>query len=195
MSSAETHLQVNLAEVDDLTVRLAAARYLGAQLAAARLGVLDIDWRTTLIESTAEPLDGIADHQHQLLRRAADQVANLPNQDWEPDMQVGWRDSLEAWFAATKQCIDTTCDVQVRFRRAAAQSTRDVHAAAAMDHDLTTASYRAGLSAAGLVSDWHRWLTDRVHSWPPGPRRDRQIDTLQDPAFKLQLQQLPRYWV
>ncbi len=194
-NAAEAHLQVTLAEIEDATYRLIAAGFLRSQLSAARLGVLDVDWRTALIESTAEPLAGLSDSHLEMRLKAADEIANIANQDWEPQMKVGWRDSLEAWHAATKRCIDHTLAAQVSLRRSAGLSSADAEAAAAMDRDLSTASYRAGLTAAGLVSDWPRWLIERVHTaWPAGARKQNQLDAMEDPAWRRQLQQLPRYW-
>lgn len=184
-------LDAAAAAVDELV----RARYLSRTLLAARMGLLgDEDWRTALIESVTA-VDGLSDSQLEVRRRAATQVADLPNQAWEPGMKVGWRDSLEGWYTATKQCIDTTAKTRIELRRTAACSPGDVTAAAAMDHDLATALYRAGLTAAGLVSDWPQWLTDRcLDTWPRGARREAQLDLLQDPAYVRQLQQLPRYW-
>ena len=40
--------------------------------------------------TVAEPLEDIGE-RHQQLLQAAEDVANLPNADWEPDMKTGWR--------------------------------------------------------------------------------------------------------
>jgi hypothetical protein len=188
-------LHAALDVIDAVTMRITAAGLLRTQLSAARLGILDIDWRTDLLARSAEPMDDLDDHHRQILDRAAAEIANIPNQAWEPDMGVGWRESLEAWYDASKRCVQDTLDAQVQLRRATGlASARDLDDAATMDLDLVIASYRAGLTSAGLVSDWHQWLTTKVHGWPRGPRRDTQLAALADPQWRQSLQQLPKYW-
>lgn len=195
MTDAEADLSHALDRIEALTYRLTYAGILRTQLWAARYGALDVDWRTAVLELAAEPLDDISDHHHQQMwRRAAEDVANLPNQDWEPDMKVGWRQSLEAWYTATKQCTDDTEEAQRCIHQDAGLSLATVELTASMDRDLDTASYRAGLTAAGLVSNWQDWLLERVRSWPHGPRREAQLAAMAEPGYIRQQQQLPRYW-
>lgn len=180
---------------DDLCQRIAVASLLHTQLMCARHGVLDVDWRTAVLVAAAEPLDDdLGEHHQQMRAQAAEKIANLANADWEPDMKVGWRASLEAWHAATTACVADLQYAQRRIHQGAKLSTSDLEAGFVMDRDLQTASYRAGLTAAGLVSDWPAWLRGRVQNWPPGPRRDSQLAALDDPDYRRQLQQLPRYW-
>lgn len=174
----------------DLSYRLMRAGILRAQLLCARLGVLDVDWRTALLDATAEAANPIE-------RQAAADIANLPDADWEPDMKVGWRRSLESWFAAMMTCIDDMQDAHRDIHRTAAGMGSDdlVLATYTMDRDVETASYRAGLTAAGMASAWEEWLRDRVLAWAAGPRRNLQLAAMSDPEYRRQLQQLPRYWV
>jgi hypothetical protein len=180
--------------LDELCQRIATAALLHTQLVCARHGVLDADWRTAVLAAAGEPVEELDEHHQQMQVQAAETIANLPNADWEPDMKVGWRASLESWHAATTACLADLQDAQRRIHQEAALSTSDLEAGFVMDRDLQTASYRAGLTAAGLVSDWPAWLRGRVQSWPPGPRRDSQLAALDDPDYRRQLQQLPRYW-
>ncbi|MFN8073565.1 MAG: hypothetical protein U0R66_17410 [Mycobacterium sp.] len=182
------------AVIDELYYRLTRASLLRVQLLSARMGVLDVDWRTSLLDAVAEPLEDIGERHQQLLLQAAEDVANLPNADWEPDMKAGWREALEAWFAATKRCLDEMEDAQRRIHAEAGLPVNDLAAGFAMDRDLETASYRAGLTAAGLVSNWFEWLGEKVQAWPHGPRRENQLQAMADPDYRRQLQQLPRYW-
>lgn len=182
------------AVIDDAYYRLTKAGLLRTQLLCARLGVLDIDWRTAVLDSVAEPLPDTGERHQELRRRAAHEVANLPNADWEPEMKAGWRTALEAWFAATKQCLDAMEDAQRRIYAEAGLSVEQLAVGFGMDRDLETASYRAGLTAAGLVSNWFEWLHERVQTWPYGPRRDTQLQAMSDPDYRRKLQQLPRYW-
>jgi hypothetical protein len=180
--------------IEDLYYQTVKATTLRTQLLCARHGYLDIDWRSALIEITAEPVEGIAE-KHQLIReRAARDVANLSDADWEPDMKVGWRASLEAWFAATKECLDDIEELQKRTRAEAGLSVDGIAERHAMDLDVETASYRAGLTAAGLVSDWYGWLLERVRKWPDAGRRDVQLAAMKDPEYRAGVQQLPAYW-
>ncbi len=180
--------------IDDAYYRLTRAGLLRVQLLCARLGVLDVDWRTAVLDSVDEPLPDTSDPHQQLRFQAAEEVANLPNADWEPDLKAGWRAALEAWFAATKQCLEEMEDAQRRIHVEAGLPVDSMAAGFAMDRDLETASYRAGLTAAGLVSNWFEWLQERVRAWPFGPRRDAQMQAMEDPDYRRQLQQLPRYW-
>ena len=180
--------------IDDAYYRLAKAGLLRSQLLCARLGALDVDWRSAVLEAVAEPIDGISERHQHLRIRAADEVANLPNADWEPDMKAGWRTALEAWYAATRQCLDEMEEAQRRIYIEAGFTLDSLAAGFAMDRDLETASYRAGLTAAGLVSNWFEWLQERVRAWPFGPRRDTQLQAMDNPDYRRQLQQLPRYW-
>lgn len=180
--------------IDDAYYRLTRAGLLRVQLLCARLGVLDVDWRTAVLDSVDEPLPDTSDPHQQLRFQAAEEVANLPNADWEPEMKAGWRTALEAWFAATKQCLEEMEDAQRRIHVEAGLPVDSMAAGFAMDRDLETASYRAGLTAAGLVSNWFEWLQERVRAWPFGPRRDAQMQAMEDPDYRRQLQQLPRYW-
>ena len=180
--------------IDDAYYRLTKAGLLRVQLLCARLGVLDVDWRTAVLDSVDEPLPDTSDHHQQLRFQVAEEVANLPNADWEPEMKAGWRTALEAWFAATKQCLEEMEDAQRRIHVEADLPVDSMAAGFAMDRDLETASYRAGLTAAGLVSNWFEWLQERVRAWPFGPRRDAQMQAMEDPDYRRQLQQLPRYW-
>ncbi len=174
--------------IADFSYRLMRAGILRAQLLRARLGVLDVDWRTELLDATAEAANPIE-------RQAAADIANLPDADWEPEMKVGWRRSLEAWYAAMMTCIDDMQDAHRDIRRIAAGMGSDDLATWAMDRDVECASYRAGLTSAGLVSAWEEWLRDRVLAWPDSHRRNLQLAAMSDPEYRRQLQQLPRYWV
>jgi hypothetical protein len=180
--------------LDDLYLQLLTAGLLHSVLLCARHGVLDADWRTAVLDDATDPVEEINDHHQQLRLQAAEAVANLANADWEPGTKVGWRTSLEAWHAASTGCLDRIEDAQRRIHAEAKLSTRDLEAGFVMDRDLETASYRAGLTAAGLVSNWQEWLRGRVQSWPRGPRRDSQLAALDDPDYRRGLQQLPRYW-
>ena len=191
---SDSDLARSAERIDDAYYRLTRAGLLRAQLLCARLGVLDVDWRTAVLDSVDEPLPDTGDRHQQLRFEAAEEIANLPNADWEPEMKAGWRTALEAWFAATKQCLDEMEDAQRRIHVEAGLPLDSMAAGFAMDRDLETASYRAGLTAAGLVSNWFEWLQDRVRAWPFGPRRDGQMQAMEDPDYRRQLQQLPRYW-
>ncbi len=180
--------------IDDLHYRLIKGALLRTQLLCARHGALDVDWRTALLNSATEPVPDISEEHQQLRLQAAEEVANMPNADWEPEMRVGWRDSLESWYAATTQCLDDIDQAQRLLHREAGLSTEALEVNAVMDRDLLTASYRAGLTAAGLVSDWLDWLRGRVQGWPPGPRRETQLAELAGEDYPRSLQQLPRYW-
>jgi hypothetical protein len=180
--------------IEDLYYRTVKATTLRAQLLCARHGYLDIDWRTALIEVTTEPIEGIAEKHQQIRERAVRDVANLSDADWEPDMKVGWRASLEAWFGATKECLDDIEELQKRTRAEAGLPVDGIAERHAMDLDVETASYRAGLTAAGLVSDWHDWLLERVRKWPDAGRRDVQLAAMKEPDYRARVQQLPAYW-
>lgn len=180
--------------IDDAFYQLTKAAMLRTQLLGARLGMLDVDWRTSVLDAVAERLPNVGDRHQELRLRAAEEVANLPNAEWEPDMKVGWRTSLESWYASTKQCLDEMEDAQRRIHIEAGLPVERLAADFAMDRDLETASYRAGLTAAGLVSNWLEWLQERVRTWPYGPRRDAQLQAMDNPDYRRELQQLPRYW-
>lgn len=180
--------------IDDLFYRLTKSSVLRTQLLCARHGVLSVDWRTQLVEVAAEPIPEISDTHQRLRLQAVDEVANMPNADWEPEMKVGWRDSLESWFAATKACLEDISETQRLLLGEARLPTAGLDAELAMDRDLETASYRAGLTAAGLVSDWMDWLHRQVRGWPSGLRREAQLAAMADDAYRRTLQQLPRYW-
>jgi hypothetical protein len=109
---------------DELTSRLITIGVLRTVLSSARHGALDIDWRTHLIAHADQPIPDLDDRHQQMVTRAITEIANIPNQAWEPDMKVGWREALEAWFAATKQAIDEALDIQRRIHQAANQSAR-----------------------------------------------------------------------
>ena len=194
MTDANADIVRSAELIEGLYHRLTKAGLLRVQLLCARQGVLDVDWRTAVLESVGEPMEGISERHQELRLQAAEEVANLPNADWEPDMKVGWREALEAWFVATKQCLDEMEDAQRRIHVEVGLPLGNLRADFAMDRDLDTASYRAGLTAAGLVSNWFEWLGERVRSWPHGPRREGQLQAMADADYRRQLQQLPRYW-
>jgi hypothetical protein len=180
--------------VDDLYYRTVKATTLRTQLLCARQGCLDVDWRTALVELVAEPVEGIAEKHQHIRERAVRDVADLADADWEPDMKVGWRASLEAWYAATKECLDALEDLAKRSRAEAGLPMAGVAERHAMDLDVETASYRAGLTAAGLVNDWYDWLQERVRKWPDAGRRDLQLAAMKEPDYRAGIQQLPAYW-
>lgn len=180
--------------LDDLYYQTTKAAMLRTQLLCAREGCLDIDWRTALMEIAAQPITGVTDHHQQIRERAASEVANLPEADWEPDMKVGWRASLEAWYITTKQCLDEIEELEKRTRVEAGLPIDGITERYAIDRDLETASYRAGLAAGGLANDWYDWLLIRVIQWPDENRRDSQIEAMEDPGYRATLQHLPAYW-
>ena len=180
--------------VEDLYYRTVKATTLHTQLLCARAGYLDVDWRTALVEAAAEPIEGIAEKHQQLRERAASDVADLSDADWEPEMKVGWRASLEAWYAATKECLAEIENLQKRTRAEAGLPVAGIAERHAMDLDVETASYRAGLSAAGLTNDWYDWLLERVRKWPDAGRRDAQLAAMKEPEYHASIQQLPVYW-
>ncbi len=182
------------ARIEDLAYQTIKAAMLHIQLLCAREGCLDIDWRTTLIETTARPIDDIAVDHQQIRERAAREVANSPDADWEPDMKVGWRASLEAWYTASKQCLDDMEELEKHIRAEAGKPVDDITERYAMQRDLQTASYRAGLTAGGLATDWYQWLLNRVKQWPDKDRRDSQLAEMEEPGYRQKLQQLPPYW-
>ncbi len=182
------------ARIEDLAYQTIKAAMLHTQLICAREGCLDIDWRTTLIETAAQPINDIAAEHQQIRERAAHEVANLPDADWEPDMKVGWRAALEAWYTASKKCLDDMEELEKHTRVEAGKPVDDITARYAMDRDLLTASYRAGLTAGGLPNDWYKWLIKRVKHWPDANRRDGQLAEMEEPGYREKLQQLPSYW-
>jgi hypothetical protein len=182
-------------DIAELGYQLIKVGVLRTTLTAARMGALDIDWRTVLIARTSEPVPDLDEHCRTMLARAAAEVADLLDQAWEPEMRVGWRASLEAWYEATKMCTQDFEDIQRRIAREAGQSAHDVEAAARMDRDMDCASYRAGLTAAGLVSDWYSWLQSRISEWPQGVHREIRLEALSDPQYRRLMERLPRYWL
>jgi hypothetical protein len=187
-------VQSSTAEIDALSYRLIKSGILRTQLWCARHGFLDLDWRTQLLDALADPIEGLDECQQQRRCKAAEEVANLPGAAWEPEMKVGWRQSLEAWREATQSCIEDMYKAEREIHRAAGLGTDGLDATYAMDCELETASYRAGLTAAGLVCDWEGWLRQRVLAWPAGPRRDSQLTTMATVLHRRHLQRLPRYW-
>jgi hypothetical protein len=180
--------------VDELYYQIVKATTLLTQLLCAREGCLDVDWRTAVVEAAAEPIEGIAGKHQELRERAARDVADLPEADWEPDMKVGWRSSLDAWFAATKACLADIEDLEKRSRSEAGLSVAGLADRHAMDLDVHTASYRAGMTAAGLVSNWYEWLLERVREWPDPLRRKTQLAAMEQQDYRASVQQLPAYW-
>ncbi|ORW11048.1 MULTISPECIES: hypothetical protein [Mycobacterium] len=182
------------ARIEDFAYQTIKASMLHTQLICAREGCLDIDWRTTLIETAAQPINDIAADHQQIRERAAHEVANLPDADWEPDMKVGWRASLEAWHTASKKCLDDMDELEKHTRAESGKPVDDITERYAMERDLLTASYRAGLTAGGVVSDWYEWLLKRVKQWPDTNRRDSQLAEMDEPGYRKNLQKLPPYW-
>ena len=85
-------------------------------------------------------------------------------------------------------------DAQRRIHAEAGLPVNDLAAGFAMDRDLETASYRAGLTAAGLVSNWFEWLGGEGSGMAPRAAPKNQLQAMADPDYRRQLQQLPRYW-
>ncbi len=189
--------------------RIAALGYLRAQLLSARDGTLTPDWRDTLVaasDTTDEPAaddsaEGadthvtLTDDQLAACRHAAEEIAAGPAANWHPHRNVGWRLALDAWFDATKQCLDAAEHAEQEVRSQSWMSVDDVTARIDMDRDLATASYRAGLAAGGLDVEWYDWLVERVRRWPDKQRRDDQLDLMTlEPGYRESMQQLPSYW-
>lgn len=182
------------AAIDDFLYRISKLNYLRAQLLSAREGTLKSDWRTTLVKSATESI-GLQPDQQAARERAARDISALPPADWEPDRHVGWRLALNAWYEATNQCLDDIENAEKQLRSESWMSADTVTTRIAMDRDLTTASYRAGLAAGGLDVDWYDWLIDRVRKWPDKQRRDDQLDLMTlEPDYRDSMQQLPAYW-
>lgn len=168
---------------------------LRATLASARDGSLDPDWRDQFGTAPSNPADPPPDEHHDAQIRAATDLATHPRAAWEPDQHVGWRQSLEAWFDATKQCLIDTEHIE----RQLCDHTGITLVAGLLDttieQDLATASYRAGLAAGGLDVDWYDWLIDRANQWTDTDRRDYQLDLMTlEPSYRDTVQQLPIYW-
>lgn len=173
---------------------IARLTLLRAHLLSARDGTLTATWRDNLSRTLAEP-DGLPPAQHQARVDAATELANLPSADWEPDRGVGWRASLDAWFEAIKQCLTDTDDTEQRLRTQTGINLATSIVGTAIDRDLATASYRAGMAAAGLDVDWYDWLLERVHQWPDKQRRSYQLDLMTlEPTYRESVEQLPSYW-
>ena len=182
------------ARIEDLYFQSIKTAMLHTQLLCAREGCLDIDWRTALIESAVQPISDIAAAHQQIRERAAREVANLPDADWEPDMKIGWRASLEAWYTASKKSLDEMEELEKHIRAEAGRPIDGITERYAMERDLQTASYRAGLTAGGLANDWYQWLLNRIKHWPDTNRRDSQLAVMEEPGYRETLQQLPSYW-
>jgi hypothetical protein len=174
--------------------KLMRAGILRAQLTLARTGNLSEDWREGLLDAFSADNPAVADNP--VAQLAVRELAAWPSADWEPHSHAGWRASLESWYAAILTCIDDTLDAQRALICQTGMAEEAYASNAAMDRDAETASYRAGLTAAGMPppQDWLEWLEERVLAWPGGPRRVRQLDAMSDPGYRSALQQLPRYW-
>lgn len=168
------------------TTRLTLLR---TYLQCAREGTLSPDWRETLTE--IHPAG-----EHEDRARAIADIAETPPADWEPDKGVGWRRALDSWYEATTNCLTATEAIQERLLTSKAATP--VHKAAQntlIARDIATASYRAGMAAAGLDIEWFDWLIDRVHQWPDARRRSEQLDLMTlEPGYRETVQQLPLYW-
>lgn len=181
-----------LAEID--YVQLALLRVV---LQQARAGTLETDWRDKVPVAIAESgalSDGRDGDVYAAAVCAGRELVDIRPEDWEPDSGVGWRKSLDSWFEATKGCLMVFESAEQHLR--AGFPSAGIVSQAAMDRDLATASYRAGLAAGGLdVPDWYGWLNDRVYSWPDKMRRDDQIDLMTlEPGYRESIEQLPAYW-
>lgn len=181
-----------IAEID--YVQLALLRVV---LQQARAGRLETDWRdkvpVAIIDSGTLSDDRDGD-VYAAAVCAGRELVDIPAQDWEPNSGVGWRKALDAWFEGTKGCLMIFEAAERHLQ--AGFPTGGILSQAAMDRDLATASYRAGLAAGGLdVADWYEWLTDRVYAWPDKKRRDDQIDLMTlEPGYRESIEQLPAYW-
>lgn len=185
-------------ELGDEDTRIEQFRYemtkltlLRTYLQCARDGILTTDWRQTLTK--IHPAG-----QHESRARAIAAIAETPPADWEPDQGVGWRRALDAWHRATTDCLEATEDTQQRLlvsRAATADLVRSVAVNITIARDLATASYRAGMAAAGLDVEWYDWLIDRAREWPDERRRNEQLDLMTlEPGYRETVQKLPLYW-
>lgn len=185
--------------------RATQLNYLRALLLSARQGTLPEDWREALVttgtDTDTDAPDGddtpitLTDNQLALNRQSAESLAAAPSVDWHPHRNVGWRRALDAWYDATKQCLDDTERVETDVRGLSWMSVDAVSARIDTDRDLATASYRAGLAAGGLAVEWFDWLVDRVRRWPDKQRRDDQLDLMTlEPGYRESMQRLPGYW-
>lgn len=160
-------------------------------LQCARDGILTTNWRETLTE--VHPAG-----QHQSRARAIADIADIPPAAWEPGQGVGWRRALDAWYEATTKCLAATEDTQqqlIASHAAAAAGIRFAGEQMMIARDLATASYRAGMAAAGLDVEWFDWLIGRVHEWPDEHRRREQLDLMTlEPGYGETVQKLPLYW-
>lgn len=170
------------------TTRLTLLR---TYLQCARDGLLATSWREALTTIHS------AGH-HEARARAIAAIAKTPPADWEPDQGVGWRRALDAWHKATTDCLAATEDTQQRLLASRAASADVIRVAAdnmVIARDLATASYRAGMAAAGLDVEWFDWLIDRAREWPDERRRNEQLDLMTlEPGYRETFQKLPLYW-
>lgn len=176
-------------------------------LERVRVGLLPADWRDRL--QPADYTDLIAHNPGYQFYSDADilVVAELqarPIADWEPHRGIGWRAALTAWRAAGHTVLDdylAAHDATVATMRAsgAAQATiealRNAHRSlTSRARDMHEASYRAGLAAGGDPIDWRAWLRERISTWPDIPVRATELDALNDPNYRSDLDTLPAYW-
>lgn len=198
---AAEKLQQAEAEVHLFSCRATQLNYVRALLLSARQGTLPEDWREALTatdtetDTDADTRITLTDDQLALSRQAAEAIAAAPSADWHPHRNIGWRRALDAWYDATKQCLDDTERAETDVRGQSWMSVDAVSARIDMDRDLATAAYRAGLAAGGLAVEWYDWLIDRVRRWPDKQRRDDQLDLMTlEPGYRESMQQLPGYW-
>ncbi|UQX13522.1 hypothetical protein [Candidatus Mycobacterium methanotrophicum] len=192
-----THTEASITEFHYHSTKLTLLRL---HLLSARDGTLTGTWRDELTKTAnppggSRPNDSLPDEHRQAHANAIQDLAATPPADWEPDQGVGWRQSLEAWFDAIKQCF-TDIEHTEQQLRAQTGITIAAHIVnTSIDQDLATASYRAGLAAGGLDVDWYDWLIDRVGNWTDTRRRDYQLDLMTlEPNYRDTVQQLPTYW-
>ncbi|TXH08420.1 MAG: hypothetical protein E6R04_10760 [Spirochaetes bacterium] len=161
-----------------LTIIAAPPLLLRPILHQARAGTLATAWREKLPDRAGT---------------AAAVSAELPPQDWEPGRGVGWRRALDAWHKAMTDCLAAAARADDELRRRLPRY--EAAGGWAMDQDLATASYRAGMVAGGLDVEWFDWLIDRVREWPDERRRGEQLDLMTlEPGYRDDMQKLPLYW-
>ena len=173
--------------------RITKVTLLRVQLEQARAGILVPQWRGTL--KSAE-LNTLPPDQQVARDRAITELIESPIDEWEPHRGCGWRKSLDSWFDTTKRCLAATQEAETLIRAETRLPADSIAARTAIDTDLATASYRAGLAAGGLdVPDWYEWLIERVVAWPDKQRRDEQLDLMTlEPSYRETIEQVPKYW-
>ncbi|WP_100524352.1 hypothetical protein [Mycobacteroides abscessus] len=158
---------------------------IGNVLRKARAGELGQGWRNNLeSHRNLEPGESFRDEEILVLRELKD----MDVQPWEPNAAGGaWREALDAWYSDTL-AIETYYETE-RFpelprppadddsvpfdwlswyaQEQGLRAEADAQLAQTQlgRRDAHGASYRAGLMAGGVETDWLGWLQQRIALW------------------------------